>query len=209
MSFDEQIVNGSFEAGTFSPWTASNAVLTSQFSHSGLFAAQLAGGTANAYIFQFVPVDQENRLMFVVSLARVGPLPSPMVSIIISYFDADFNFLGQGLITNIPAGHLPDVNENNWLEVYKTTEQAPLEAIQALVFISNLSQAGTADIVIDDVSLVRTFLLEPETEIPVSINRIYVANQYSNNISVIDGNNNTVIATVTVGSSPYAAAVYP
>ena len=33
-------------------------------------------------------------------------------------------------------------------------------------------------------------------------NRIYVANYDSNNVSVIDGASNTVVATVAVGSQP-------
>lgn len=37
---------------------------------------------------------------------------------------------------------------------------------------------------------------------PVPANQIYVANSSSNNVSVIDGLSNTVIATVAVGASP-------
>ena len=39
------------------------------------------------------------------------------------------------------------------------------------------------------------------------LNRIYVANYWSNNVSVIDANTNTVVATVAVGSYPYGVAV--
>ena len=35
-------------------------------------------------------------------------------------------------------------------------------------------------------------------------NLIYVANYVSDNVSVIDGASNTVVATVAVGSGPYA-----
>jgi YVTN family beta-propeller protein len=38
---------------------------------------------------------------------------------------------------------------------------------------------------------------------------LYVANYSSNNVSVIDINSNTVIATIPVGSNPYAVAVNP
>lgn len=47
------------------------------------------------------------------------------------------------------------------------------------------------------------------TSIPVSVNRIYVANKYSNNVSVINGFTNNVIATVSVGVKPYGIAVNP
>ena len=40
-------------------------------------------------------------------------------------------------------------------------------------------------------------------------NRIYVANHDSNNVSVIDGASNTVVATVAVGTGPYGVAVNP
>lgn len=44
---------------------------------------------------------------------------------------------------------------------------------------------------------------------PTSVNLIYVANNLDDNVSVIDGNTNTVIATVTVGDGPVAASVNP
>ena len=40
-------------------------------------------------------------------------------------------------------------------------------------------------------------------------NRIYVANNGSSNVSVIDGASNTVAATVAVGTSPEGVAVTP
>jgi YVTN family beta-propeller protein len=40
-------------------------------------------------------------------------------------------------------------------------------------------------------------------------NRIYTANEGSNDVSVIDGGTNTVVATVPVGVGPRAVAVNP
>jgi YVTN family beta-propeller protein len=40
-------------------------------------------------------------------------------------------------------------------------------------------------------------------------NRIYVANAGSNTVSVIDGTTNTVVATVTVGTTPFGVAANP
>ena len=40
-------------------------------------------------------------------------------------------------------------------------------------------------------------------------NRIYVTNWDSNNVSVIDGASNTVVATVAVGNHPDGVAVNP
>ena len=42
-----------------------------------------------------------------------------------------------------------------------------------------------------------------------STNRIYVANRGSNDLSVIDGAGNTVVATVAVGTGPYDVTVNP
>ncbi len=36
---------------------------------------------------------------------------------------------------------------------------------------------------------------------------LYVANTHSNNVTMIDGTNNSVIATVPTGNGPYAIAV--
>ncbi len=154
MSFNELIVNGSFETGTFSPFVPFNAAITSQFSHSGFLAALLVGGTSEAFISQTVPLTGGERFDFQVSLAKVGTTPNSQVSVVISYFDAAFNFVGLGLSLNVPAGRLPDVNNNTWLEISQITEPAPIGTTFAVVVITRLSPAGNADVVIDDVSLI-------------------------------------------------------
>ncbi|MCJ7992690.1 hypothetical protein MUB15_31740 [Priestia sp. OVS21] len=63
---------------------------------------------------------------------------------------------------------------------------------------------------VDDAAL----LIDPDTgatgaSTPTSVNRIYVANSSSNNVSVIDGNTNSVIATVPVGTNPRGVGVNP
>ena len=40
-------------------------------------------------------------------------------------------------------------------------------------------------------------------------NKIYVANVNSPNVTVIDGGNNSVVATVAVGTNPAAVAINP
>ncbi len=153
MSFNELIVNGSFETGTFLPFVPFNAAITSQFSHSGFFAALLEGGTSEAFVSQTVPVTEGERFEFLVSLAKVGAASNSQVSAVISYFDAASNFIGLGLSLNVPASHLPDVSEDTWLEIYQTTEPVPAGATSAVVLISRLPPAGNADVVVDDISL--------------------------------------------------------
>ncbi|WP_089283844.1 NTTRR-F1 domain [Anaerovirgula multivorans] len=153
MSFNELIINGGFETGAFPPWIASNVTITNLLSHSGFFSAQFASGNINAFISQFVPVNPGERYEFLASLGKIGPTPNPLVSISIAFFDEDFNFLGTGLIISFPMDFLPNVNERDWIEVYQTTSPAPVGATQALVTINKLPQAGTAGILVDDVSL--------------------------------------------------------
>jgi len=55
-------------------------------------------------------------------------------------------------------------------------------------------------------------LVSSELEIEgdnTSVNRIYVANFNSNDVSVINGETNTVIATIPVGARPFAVVVNP
>ncbi|MGC8673350.1 MAG: YncE family protein, partial [Thermoplasmata archaeon] len=49
----------------------------------------------------------------------------------------------------------------------------------------------------------------PNVPVFTSPNMIYVANYNSNNVSVINGQTNTVVQTISVGSSPDAIGVDP
>ncbi|MFZ7102488.1 MAG: NTTRR-F1 domain, partial [Peptococcaceae bacterium] len=153
MSLDNLIINGSFETNSFPPWVSQNATITRDFSHSGYFAVRLAGGILNSYIHQIVPVNAGEKYEFLVSLAKVGLLPSPQVSLSIPFYDANFNFVGYELITVIDTDRIGKVEEDDWLEVYVTTGPAPAGAAQALVLVNKLPAAGTAEIIVDDVAL--------------------------------------------------------
>jgi hypothetical protein len=100
-----------------------------------------------------VSAEEGKRYEFIVSLAKAGTEPSSQVSIDIIFRDAALNNLGAGVLKIIPSDFLPEADERNWIEVYQTTELAPAGTTQALVFISKQAQAGSADIVIDDVSM--------------------------------------------------------
>ncbi len=154
MPITELIVNEGFETGAFPPWVPSQAKITLEFKNSGYYGARLIGGTVNSFISQFVRVNPGESFEFLVSLAKIGAGISPPVSLFISYYDSSLIFLGYGLITNIPTDSLPDVDENIWLEIYETTNPTPAGATKALVLINKLPQAGSTDIVVDDVSLI-------------------------------------------------------
>jgi len=153
MSFTDLIKNVGFESGSFPPWIPHNAIITHQYTHSGFFASQLAGGTVNAYINQIVPIEPGQGYEMVVALSKVGVQPSPALTITVGYYDLGFNFLGYGLIRNIKSGALPDVNDEKWIEVYQTTDPAPFNATQALVLINKHSMVGSGAVIVDDVSL--------------------------------------------------------
>ncbi|MDQ0857682.1 hypothetical protein QFZ72_001161 [Bacillus sp. V2I10] len=74
------------------------------------------GGNINSFIFQYVEANPTERFEFLGSLAKVGTLTSPPVSLTVAYYDSSFGFLGYGLITNIPSSRLPNVEDETWLE---------------------------------------------------------------------------------------------
>lgn len=138
LSIENRIINGGFETSSFPPWSAFNATISTQFSHSGFYSARLLGGSVNSYIFQYVEANPAERFEFLVSLAKAGTLSGPPITLSVAYYNASFSFLGYGLITNIPSSRLPNVEDETWLEVYETTSPAPLGTTQALVLINKL-----------------------------------------------------------------------
>ncbi|CAG7651195.1 hypothetical protein PAESOLCIP111_06266 [Paenibacillus solanacearum] len=148
-----RLVNGGFETGSLSPFNGINAVVVSSNSHSGYFSVRLAGGTANAFMQQFVPVAPGESFELIVSLAKLGAAVSPPVTLTVGYYNAVFAFLGYGLITSIPAGRIPDNNEADWTVIYQTTSTAPAGTTQALVLINKLPLSGSADMFVDDAAL--------------------------------------------------------
>lgn len=213
MFFKDLVGNGSFETGEFSPWIQSGAAITSRFSHSGFLSLQLAGGTVDAYVFQFTPVKPAVSFEFLVSLSKIGVAPSPLVTITVLYYDADYNFLQLGLLAEIPPDHLPNVEDKIWMELYRTTDLTPDDVTQALVFISKLPEEGAADVVVDDVSLLEVSectgpsgpschigtVVPPES---VSSKHTFRANLNENSVSVIENETNKVIAIFPVGKNP-------
>jgi hypothetical protein len=150
MSSDNLINNGDFDNGLLSPWTGTGAEVTSAY---GRFYVQLAGGAVNAFISQVIPVEPGRLYDFVSSFAKIGAKPSPDIAIVISFHDAACNLLGLGLDSVVPADRLPSSPMEGWLEVRKTTLTAPAGATHANVLISKLSQAGTAVVAANAISV--------------------------------------------------------
>lgn len=153
ISIENRLINGSFETGAFPPWFGTNAAVTGLQSHSGYYAAQLAGGAANAFIYQFVPVAAGERFEFVVSLSGLDSSVGAPLTLSVIFYGPGLAFLEYGLIVHIPAGRTPAVGNDTWLEIYQTTSEAPPDATQALIVINKLPQPGSPAVLVDDVSL--------------------------------------------------------
>ena len=150
-----RIVNGGFETGTLSPFIVNNPSFVSinnSTSHSGVYSAKLSGGLTNAIIAQAVPVSPNETFELFVSLSKVGPFPSPLIAINVQYYNGN-TFLGDGLVTFILSNRIPDNNEKDWLEVYGTTSPVPATANTASIVIAKFPALGSADVFIDDISL--------------------------------------------------------
>lgn len=170
---DNRIINGGFETGSFSPsWsvTGTGATIVSGNSHSGPNSARLAGGTGTITLSQRVPVTPGENFEFFVSLAKVGTLISPPISIVISYRDSTDGFLGNALMTNISSGRLPNNDERDWMEIYRTTTVAPAGTTQALVQITKSGLSNSASIVVDDVALLAVTASVPSGDFTVGGN---------------------------------------
>jgi hypothetical protein len=153
MSIQNLIINGGFETGTLTPWSSANTTVTSQFSHSGSFSARFQSSPFTSFIGQFVPLNPGERIEVLASFAKVGTAPSTPVFIQVTFYDSLSNFLGPGLGITIPIGHIPTVDNDTWLEIYQTTTPAPANTTQAFILIHTLSQARTANVLVDDVAL--------------------------------------------------------
>ncbi|WP_142942967.1 NTTRR-F1 domain [Bacillus wiedmannii] len=150
-----RIVNGGFETGTLSPFIVNNpsfVSINSSTSHSGVYSAKLSGGLTNAIIAQAVPVSPNETFELFVSISKVGPFPSPLIAINVQYYNGN-TFLGDGLVTFILSNRIPDNNEKDWLEVYETASPVPATANTASIVIAKFPELGSADVFIDDISL--------------------------------------------------------
>lgn len=100
------LVNPGFETGAFYPWSSFHSAITAQFSHTGFFSARLEGEGVNSYIFQIIPIKEKVNYDFLASLAKIGPLPSPPVTLAINYYD-NFFFLFRIWVNNDYSSQSP------------------------------------------------------------------------------------------------------
>ncbi|MEB8730861.1 NTTRR-F1 domain, partial [Bacillus cereus] len=146
------IINGNFESGTLNPFVTTNVQIDGTNSHSGKYSASLIGGETSAQLIQVIPIFPNESFEFLISLAKTGGAPSPPLSIILAYYYNSL-FLKYGLNMSIPSDHLPNSNQNHWLEIYQNTSSSPALANKAILLIYKEGQAGSSKVLIDDVSL--------------------------------------------------------
>ncbi|MFB9986541.1 NTTRR-F1 domain [Bacillus benzoevorans] len=153
-----RIVNGGFESGQLLPFSftgggSSGVRIVSGNSHSGPFSARILGGSSTITLSQSVPITPGENFEFCVSLAKIGTNTSPPISIVITYRDSSSNPLATALMTNFQSGRLPNNDERDWMEIYRTTTIAPDGTTDALVQIIKSGLSNSASIVVDDVAL--------------------------------------------------------
>jgi hypothetical protein len=153
LTFNNLVINGDFEIGSLSPWDSEGASITGENSHSGLYSVRLAGGTDTAYLTQLVPVTPGENYELFTSLAKVGGAPSPFVSVSLFYLDGSFNIVGYDLVDDVYENRLPNGVAAEWITVYHLTSVVPQSATQALIAIYKAPEAGTSDLLVDDVQL--------------------------------------------------------
>jgi YVTN family beta-propeller protein len=153
ISIINKIQNPGFETGTFANWAVSNATIDFTHSHSGNFSARLTGGAVDAFVSQTFSINPGENFEATVALAKLGPASSPPVGITVFYYNAALSFLGIGLNTFIPASRLPDNNEDDWIEFTQITAPAPANAAVGQITVFKSASAGSADVLVDDVSL--------------------------------------------------------
>ncbi|WP_144620553.1 NTTRR-F1 domain, partial [Bacillus licheniformis] len=151
MTIENRIINGGFETGSLPPWTGFNAVVTSNFSHSGIYSVNLVTSSIGILAQSFLVNPGEN-FEFVISISKASSAPNPAIVITVDYYNSSFDFLSQGLSLTIPVNRLSAVNV--WNEIYATTNSAPPGTVIGVVTIQKLPLSGGAPILIDDVAMI-------------------------------------------------------
>ncbi|WP_052360724.1 NTTRR-F1 domain [Oceanobacillus manasiensis] len=154
MAVTNLILNGGFETGTLSEWSAQNSYVTASSPHSGRYAAVLRSGLSASSLSQLVPIMPGENFQLLISLSRYGVFGSPRL-ILRVYFLNELNLeVGMGLDVEIARGSLPNALTNNWQEIYYITEEAPETATQARIEISKpAGNLFSSTVMVDDVAL--------------------------------------------------------
>lgn len=148
------IINSGFETGTLTPFTGTNVLIQSNYSHSGQFCVLLPGGERESQLMQSVSINPGSQLQLKVSLAKAEPKPAPPITIAIAYHTSTFVFIDYGLKKEIQYNQLPYVLGESWLEFIQNPIPSPTNAAYAQVLITKPCAYGTSDFLIDDIQLI-------------------------------------------------------
>jgi spore maturation protein CgeB len=155
MQSPNRISNGDFQSEEWDPWLPTNTTRNDTVSLSGSKCAEFAGGMTNAFIQQYVPVEQGKVYQFSASFARLGEGKPAFVSIMIQYFTADNVFITSALqaMTYCDVENAADLG---WLPLRAVTIAAPETAGKALIIINKLPVEDAAPIVVADCVFMET-----------------------------------------------------
>lgn len=199
------IENGDFASGSLSPWLIQGASLTQIEASQGKYAAVLCGGPTNAYLAQNISIPPSVGLELELKLAVAKRRDSnlTLVSISLAYYTKDHSFLEYGLIINLSPDQLPDGKTEPWLHIKERVKPSPASADRAILLINKLPGSASEDVYVNQVRL-RKVPLATEPRVTA-----FVANSFSDHLSVIEVESMEVLDQIDVGCDPMGVAVSP
>lgn len=147
--------NSGFETGSLAPFIGTNVLIQSNYSHSGKFSALFPGGQRESRLIQSVQIHSGAQLLFKVYLAKVDKKPAPPLTFGVAYLNSSYVLLEYGIKLELSYNQLPCQSEENWLQIIKIPQPPPPNAAYAQVFFIKPSAAGSADVLIDDIELLK------------------------------------------------------
>jgi len=199
------IENGDFVSGSLSPWLIQGASLTQIKAKQGKYAAVLCGGATNAYLAQsiLIPPSAGLELELKLAVAKRRDSNQTLVSISIAYYTKDHSFLEYGLIINLSPDQLPDEKSEPWLHIKERVKPSPATADRAILLINKLPSSESEDVYVNQIRL-RKVPLATEPRVTA-----FVANSFSDHLSVIEVESMEVVDQIDVGCDPMGVAISP
>ncbi|WP_167568713.1 NTTRR-F1 domain [Brevibacillus migulae] len=199
------IENGDFTSGSLAPWLLQGAALTQIEARPCKQAAVLSGGKTNAYLAQSVAIPSATEFELELNLAQARRRASnqTLVSISIAYYTKEYSFLEYGLIINLAPERLPDGQRESWLHIKERVKPSPPAAARAILLINKLPGSSCEDIFVNQIRLRK---ISPVTEPRVTA---FVANSFSDHLSVIEVDSMDVVDHIDVGYDPMGVVVSP
>jgi len=199
------IENGDFSNGSLTSWISQGVALTKNTWHNGNFAAVFPGGLTNAYLAQsmVIPPFSEFELELDLAVANQHSTHQSLLSISVAFYTTEHSFLEYGLILNISTDPFPSANMDVWYHIKEKVKLSPASAARAILLINKLPAASGEDIYVSQIKMNRIM------DSAVSRELAFVANSFSDKLSVIDIRSMRVNNHIDVGSDPTGVFLSP